>query len=242
MSQVTVLTPSFPRYPGDYHGVFIKDLCDRLSKHVSLYVIAPRTRTHSEINNTYPIHRFPYLPFQQMEYLAEETMKNAPTLNLTCLPAYLASAYHQIIRTQSMLIHTHLAIPLGTLAAHNPRKTPQLITCHGSDITYPTEHRLYQPITRRTLQKADHIVTVSNYIREKAIQLEANPKKTETIYLGVDTDRFKPKKQNQKPTIGTLGRLVPEKNIDELLHAAKYLQTKLDLHVKIGGDGLIKTG
>jgi glycosyltransferase involved in cell wall biosynthesis len=234
--QVAVLTPSFPRYEGDYHGVFIKELCDNLSKHVSLEIIAPRTRTQQPWRNDYSIHRFPYMPSSRMEFIAEATMKNASRMITACLPAYLASVYFQIIKTSAQLIHTHLAIPMGVLAAFNPRKTPQLITCHGSDITYPMEKPIYLPITQKTLRKADYVATVSNYIKEQAIKLGASPEKTETIYLGVDTDRFKPRKKNTI-TIGTLGRLVPEKNIDEIIYAAKILAEKTDFRFIIGGDG-----
>ena len=237
MVQVTVLTPSFPRYKGDYHGAFIKELCDNLSKQVPIEVLAPRTRTLQPNRLDYPVQRFPYMPSSRMEFIAEATMKNASTLITMCLPAYLASAYLHIIKSQTQLIHTHLAIPLGVLAATNPRKTPQLITCHGSDITYPIEKKVYKPIIRRTLQKADHIVTVSKYIRKRAIQLGAPPEKTETIYLGVDTERFKPKKHTETKTIGILGRLVPEKNIDDILYAMKLLEGKIDFHLVIGGDG-----
>ncbi len=237
MSQVAVLTPSFPRYKGDYHGVFIKHLCDRLSKHVSMTVIAPRTRTLEPASTAYPVNRFPYMPSRQMEYIAEVTIKNAPSLNKACLPAYLASAYLKLVASNVHLIHTHLAIPLGIIASINPRKTPQLITCHGSDITYPTENPIYLPITRRTLKKADYIATVSEYIRKRAINIGADPEKTETIYLGVNTNRFKPRKRSNEVTIGTLGRLVKEKHIDEILFAAKHLQNKMDFQIRIGGDG-----
>ncbi|MCW4013775.1 MAG: glycosyltransferase [Candidatus Bathyarchaeota archaeon] len=237
MAQVAVLTPSFPRYKDDYHGVFIKELCDNLSKHVTLEIIAPRTRTLHPSTSNYQVHRFPYMPSQRMEYIAEATMKNASKLITACLPAYIASAYLQVLKNNAQLIHTHLAIPLGALAAINPRKTPQLITCHGSDITYPMENHFFLPITRRTLRKADHIATVSHYIKEQAIKLGAPPEKTETIYLGVDINRFTPKKDNETVTIGTLGRLVREKNIDELLYAAKLLTEKTDFQLLIGGDG-----
>lgn len=237
MVQVAVLTPSFPRYKGDYHGVFIKELCDNLSKHVKLEVIAPRTRTLQPCDYDYSVLRFPYMPSQKMEYIAEATMKNASALITACLPAYLLSAYLQIVNSSAQLIHTHLAIPLGSLATINPRKTPQLITCHGSDITYPIENPIYLPITQRTLKKATHIVTVSDYIKEKAIKIGAPPEKTETIYLGVDTTRFSPRKDSKTVTIGTLGRLVPEKNISEILQAARLLKEKTDFRLLIGGDG-----
>jgi glycosyltransferase involved in cell wall biosynthesis len=237
VSRVTVLTPSFPRYNSDYHGIFIKSLCDELVKYVNLEVLAPRTKTLKTTSLPYPVKRFPYMPSKRMEYIAEATMKNAPRIILAALPAYLASAYIHTVSVNSDLIHTHLAIPLGFLAAHNPRKTPQLITCHGSDITYPLEKLYYRAFTRKTLRKADRIATVSEYIKRLAIKQGAEPQKTETIYLGVDVDRFKPSKKSKSITIGTLGRLVPEKRIDTILYAAKMLQEKIDFKLRIGGDG-----
>ena len=66
----------------------------------------------------------------------------------------------------------------------------------------------------------------------------AAPRKTSTIYLGVDVDRFHPnKRKNEIPTIGTLGRIIPEKNVDDLLYAAKYISNQIDFKLKIGGDG-----
>ena len=237
VSRVTVLTPSFLRYTSDYHGIFIKTLCDELSKHVNLEILAPRTKTLKPPTLPYPVKRFPYMPSKKMEYIAEATMKNAPRITLAALPAYLTSAYIHIISANSDLIHTHLAIPLGFLAAHNPKKTPQLITCHGSDITYPIEKPYYRGFTRKTLRKADRIATVSEYIRRLAIKQGAKPQKTKTIYLGIDVDRFKPSKKTTFITIGTLGRLVPEKRIDTILYAAKGLQEKMDFTLRIGGDG-----
>ena len=237
MSKVTVLTPSYPRYPRDYHGAFIKSLCDNLAPHIQLEVIAPRTRTMKPINTGYPVKRFPYMPTRRMEYIGEETIKNAPRGRLTALPAYLLSAYLHTISSSSDLIHTHLAIPLGLIAAHNPKKTPQLITCHGSDITYPIEKPVYRPLLRKTLRKADRVVAVSKYIETLALKLGANQDTVTTIYLGVDVEKFKPTKKQSHLTIGTLGRLIPEKNIQELLYATKLLENKIDIKLRIGGDG-----
>lgn len=237
VSKVTVLTPSFPRYPGDYHGVFIEGLCDQLAKHVALEVIAPRTRTMKPKQHEYSVLRFPYMPDSRMEYIAEATMKNAPTHILAALPLYLASAYLHLIKSRADLIHTHLAIPMGFLGAFNPRGTSQLITCHGSDITYPIEKPYLRSFLKQTLRRADYVVAVSRYIEKLAVKLGANPARTETIYLGVDLKRFHPTEKRKELTIGTLGRLVREKNIHELLYAVKELRDKIDIRVRIGGDG-----
>lgn len=237
MSKVSVLTPSFPRYMNDYHGCFIKSLCDSLSKYVNLEVIAPRSKSLERYQASYPITRFPYMPISNMEYIAETTMKNASMSVLATLPAYLFSAYAHILASRSDLIHTHLAIPLGFLAANNPKRTPQLITCHGSDITYPIEAQIFLPFIKDTLKKANKIVCVSNYIKQLSIKLGANPRKVNTVYLGVDVNKFKPLKSRNNLSIGTLGRLIPEKNIEIIIRAVKELSSRNDLKLKIGGDG-----
>ncbi|MCW4049668.1 MAG: glycosyltransferase family 4 protein [Candidatus Bathyarchaeota archaeon] len=236
--KVTVVTPSYPRYTGDYHGSFIQAQCQRLSRHVELTVLAPRSRTMQKFHEAYPVFRFPYMPTKRMELVAERTMKDAPIPYLLQLPPYLLSAYLHSVKLNGDIIHTHLAIPLGVLMAHNPRKTPQIITCHGSDCTLPLKNPIYLPFTRHALRKADRVITVSEYIRDIAIRLGAEPEKTRTIYIGVDVNRFRPvRRRNHAVTLGTLGRLVPEKNIEDILHAVKRLEDSLDLELIIGGDG-----
>jgi hypothetical protein len=109
--RVLVFTPSFPRFKGDFHGGFIKSLCDVLSEHVEIQVLAPRTRTMQKYAVDYPVRRFPYLPSKRMEYVAESTMKDAPAINLAGLPAYLVSALCHLLSSDADLIHTHLARP-----------------------------------------------------------------------------------------------------------------------------------
>ena len=233
--RVLVFTPSFPRFKGDYHGGFIKSLCDMLSEHVEIQVLAPRTRTMEPYTVDYPVTRFPYLPSPRMEYVAESTMKDAPGINLAGLPAYLASALCHVLTSDTDLIHTHLAIPLGILALLS--RVPQVITCHGSDLTYPLDNPQYLPFTRVALRKTGLVVTVSKYLEDLAVKLGADPLKVRTIYLGVDPGRFSSRKRSGFLTIGTLGRLVPLKRVGDLILASRELGRTHDIHLRIGGDG-----
>ena len=236
--RVLVFTPSYPRYPGDYHGSFIQTLCSRLARHVDITVLAPRSRTMRPLPEPYPVQRFPYLPWSCCELVAERTMVDAPPGHLVQLPAYLASAYLHSLRDSYHLVHTHLAIPMGLLAAHNPRGTPQLVTCHGSDCTLPTMKGYIAPAVRHALRKADRVVAVSETVREQAMRLGARPDKTETIYIGVDTERFRPpRKRRAPPTVGVLSRMVPDKRVEEILLAMSKLQRRVDVQLLIGGDG-----
>ena len=233
--RVLVFTPSFPRFKGDFHGGFIKSLCDDLSGQVEIQVLAPRTRTMEPYTVCYPVHRFPYLPSRRMEYVAESTMKNAPAINLAGLPAYLVSALLHVLTSKADIIHTHLAIPLGILALAS--RFPKVITCHGSDLTYPLDNPKYLPFTRAALRKTGLIVTVSRYLESLAVKLGADQRKVRTIYMGVDPNRFIPRKRSRAQTIGTLGRLVPQKRVSDLILATKELERTHDVRLRIGGDG-----
>ncbi len=236
--RVLVFTPSYPRYPGDYHGSFIQGLCSRLSRHVDLTVLAPRSRTMKPFVEPYAVERFPYLPWRSCEMVAEVTMVDAPWGHLVQLPPYLLSAYLHAVRDRYDLVHTHLAIPFGLLASHSPRGTPQLITCHGSDCTQPLRNRVLIPAVRHALTRADHVVAVSRHVEELAISLGSRLEDTETIYTGVDAERFKPPRGRAGPlTVGTLGRLVPGKRVNDIMLAVKRLQRHMDIRLLVGGDG-----
>ena len=238
--RVLTFTPSYPRYRGDYHGSFIRELCIRLAKHVDLTVLTPRSRTMGESMDGFPVHRYPYLPWRGAELVAETTLVGAPAIHMAQLPMYMASAYLHLIKEAFDVVHTQMAIPHGLLAVHNPRKTRNLVTCHGSDCTVPVNNPVYRPLTRKALRGAHRLATVSDHVRGLALSLGADEEKTETVYLGVDTDRFKPGPSmldGDKITVGTLGRLVAEKNVDDILHALKAVEHSIDVRLLVGGDG-----
>jgi glycosyltransferase involved in cell wall biosynthesis len=245
--RVLVVTPCYPRFPGDFNGGFVRDLCLRLAaRGVDLSVLAPRSRTMGDQTAPYPVRRFPYLPLNGLESLPEETMKGAPMGRLAQLPPYMVSCLLHASAAAPELIHSHLAIPLGFVASLVPVKAPRIVTCHGSDCTLPLDNPAYLPFTRHTLRQADAVVAVSRYVEGLARRLGA--RNAETIYLGVDTRRFRPPRDRSEHrarvgipedalVVGTMGRLVREKRIVDLLEASELVSKKLDATFLIGGDG-----
>jgi glycosyltransferase involved in cell wall biosynthesis len=247
--RVLVATPSYPRFKGDYHGRFIQDLCRELARNgVELKVLAPRSRTLGARSSEFEVERFPFLPSSRMEFLPERTMKGAPLKHLAQLPPYLLSAYIHMVAEEADIVHAHFAIPLGFLAALSPKNTPLVVTCHGSDCTLPLTNPVYRPFAKHALRNAEKVVAVSDFISGIVVDLGAPPEKVETIYLGVDTKRFRPptdraplKEKQGIPrdliVVGTLGRLVPEKRVEDLIRGSAAVSDEIDVHFLVGGDG-----
>jgi glycosyltransferase involved in cell wall biosynthesis len=244
-----MVTPSYPRFRGDYHGRFIQDLCRELAVNgVELKVLAPRSRTLGAHPSELDVERFPFLPSRKMELIPERTMKGAPMKYLAQLPPYLLSAYINMVAKEADIVHAHFAIPLGFMAALSPKNAPLVVTCHGSDCTLPLTNPIYRPFARHALKRADKVITVSDFIKKIAVDLGAPPERVETIYLGVDTKRFMPP-TDRAPlkeklgisgdlfVVGTLGRLVPEKRVEDLIRAAAAVSDEIDTHFFVGGDG-----
>lgn len=244
-----MLTTSYPRFEGDYYGVFIQNLCRLLSEMgVKISVLAPRCASLNYHEDSYPVTRFPYLPLRRLETLPEATMRGAPMSRLIQLPAYLASAGLRTAVANAELVHTHSAVPLGFTTSLSCPRRPRVLTCHGSDCTLSKKNPVLATFTRRALRKSDRVVAVSDFIKNLAIRLGAKPENTETIYMGVDVKRFHPPKNRVllkrrlgidegTAVIGTLGRSVPEKRVEELLYAAEIMAGKIDAMFLVGGDG-----
>lgn len=233
--KVLVVTPSYPRYRGDYHGSFIQSYCREVSKFVELSVLAPRSRTLTDYPEEFRVLRFPYLPLRSMEYVAEQTLKGAPYPVVACLPAYLTSAYLNLLRRSKDLIHLHIAIPLGLPVIYGARAKPVLITCHGSDLTYPIEKSLLRPFCKKILRKASRVITVSHFLKKYLMDYGID---SVVIPIGVDVNRFSPGNKPQSTLkIGVLGRLVPEKRVEDTIKSIKLIDNQIDYQLHIAGDG-----
>lgn len=247
--KVLAVTSSFPRFRGDYYGSFIHELCERLAlSGVEVTVLAPRSRSTTSEDTAFTVKRFPFMPSQGIETLPEQTMKNASFSETIQLPMYLGAAYLSLIKESTQIVHAHFTFPMGLLAALSPRKVPLLITCHGSDCTLPYTQPEYRLLARTALKKADRVVVVSEFIKGLAIDLGARREKTEVIYTGIDVEKFRSPGDRRRLqeefgipegrwVVGTLGRLVPEKRVEDFIRAAFMIGNKEDFQFVVGGEG-----
>ncbi len=90
------------------------------------------------------------------------------------------------------VVDGQFAFPDGYAAVKLARRLgcPSLVTCHGSDL------KLYPPLiftgsmVRRTLQRADRVISVSTVLRDRSIELGCPEENAVFLTNGVDTNKF----------------------------------------------------
>ncbi len=93
------------------------------------------------------------------------------------------------------LLHVHYAIPHAASAwmakeMVAPRRLGIVVTLHGTDITIVGQDASYKRVTRFTLDKADGVTTVSNYLRDETHKVIETNKDIEVIPNFIDLKRF----------------------------------------------------
>jgi glycosyltransferase involved in cell wall biosynthesis len=96
-------------------------------------------------------------------------------------------------------------------------------------------------LLEKKVQRARFAVTISEYNRQLIKKNGGAEHKIHVIRCGVDHTAFTARSgraENSVPTIGTLGRMVEKKGVDDLIRACKMLRDRnVDFSVEIAGDG-----
>lgn len=206
----------------------LKDLCDQLRHAVDVDVLVANTTretVHDSVDGV-PVTR-----------VASHGRLRATSL----APGYL----RELSRTPADVVHLHAPNPtaeLALLAWARPRRPKVVVTWHSDVVRQRVLGRLYRPVTRRLLARADAIcVATPNHVRMSAI-LPAYAGKVRTCPFGVDVDTLRADahavaavraRYGGRPIVLGVGRLVYYKGFEVLLDAA----AALDAAVVIAGDG-----
>jgi glycosyltransferase involved in cell wall biosynthesis len=125
---------------------------------------------------------------------------------------------------------------------------PVVTTMHGY-VTRSARLSAYYAIDRWSLRRMDHVVAVSDDLRQCATQLGVAPQKCSVVHNAIDSDVYAPRhgKEDAKRmlglptgglTVGAVGRLSAEKGFDRLIRAADTLmQEGWVFDVAIVGEG-----
>ena len=117
------------------------------------------------------------------------------------------------------IIQSHMALPWGYVFRGSERL---VITCHGSDVYL--KKRISDKLSKSALSKAKSVTSPSSWLTKFIMKKYAVD--CITIPNGVDTNRFRPKKDgvDREKVILFVGRLIERKGVLELLQAARVLE------------------
>ncbi len=105
----------------------------------------------------------------------------------------LASKIIKVIHDSKLdLIHAHYAIPhaMSAYMAREITKTPYVVTLHGSDVHTLGLDPAYEPIVRHTVEKADAVTAVSEFLKRKAQDELGIEREIHVIPNFIDVEKF----------------------------------------------------
>lgn len=144
------------------------------------------------------------------------------------------------------IIHVHLPDPMANLALFftNTQKQKIVLHWHSDIIKQKKLLKLYEPLQRWLMNKADRIIASTPKYIDESKYLQSYKNKCLSIPYGIDPSRLQydtyavehiKHNYHGRKIIFSLGRLVYYKGFEYLIHAAKYLSN--DYCILIGGTG-----
>ena len=181
---ILVMTTSFPRWPGDFDGLFVYDLSKRLVDSFNVFVLAPHYLGAKVKENWdgLKICRFKYfwpIKSQRLCGGAPSMLSNLKKYKLSYLQLpffmifYFLNLKRIVEKENIKIIHAHWIIPQGFIAVLYKklfRKKDLKIICtsHGIDSSALPKFNF---LKRWVINNSNNLTTVSNDIRRKIIKL-----------------------------------------------------------------------
>ena len=154
------------------------------------------------------------------------------------------------------LLHVHYAIPHSVsamlakqmLAATPPRKhLPFVTTLHGTDITLVGLDRSYLPITRFSIEQSDGVTAVSQYLRNRTINIFDIKNNIEVISNFVNCDEYTRKPEwmanrieyasDDERLLVHLSNFRPVKRVLDVIEIFDRVRKKIPAKLLLIGDG-----
>ncbi|MCS7179200.1 MAG: glycosyltransferase [Anaerolineae bacterium] len=142
-----------------------------------------------------------------------------------------------LARFRPDVVHIHSPYPLGEVANHFLGRARATVITHHSDVVRQRGWlRLYGPLLRRVLARADRIIATSPRYVESSPWLRRVREKCVVVPLGVDHRRFVPPPvpYDGPPTLLFVGRLRYYKGLDTLVDALTDLP---GVYLNVVGEG-----
>ena len=151
------------------------------------------------------------------------------------------------------LLHVHYAIPHAAVAymtrkilLSRGRYVPFVVTLHGTDITLVGNHRAFSPVVEFSIDKADGVTAVSNFLKEETYSSFKVENHIETIYNFIDFDRFrrldkehfkKAIAPNGEPVLVHVSNFRKVKRVEDVIQVFHRVHQKMPAKLLLIGDG-----
>jgi glycosyltransferase involved in cell wall biosynthesis len=256
--RILFLTQTYPRFPDDTSGPFIRDLArglTRLGDEVT--VLTPHAPEVAERwdDGGVDVRSFRYAPerFELLGYSrslsADETMRIGAA---AVTPLYLMAAGRAVrraLREGFELLHGHWVVPNGLVAGRFAKRLPIAVGLHGSDV-FMAERAELRPFVRRALGKTSVLTGCSPELVDRVCAVGFDRDRSHVIPYGVNIEEFSPDPGRRSiwreklgipehsPVVVSVGRMVSKKGYGFLLEALPgLLAAHSDAHFVLGGAG-----
>ncbi len=253
---ILVFSTLFPNGAQPHAGVFIRERMFRVARHLPLVVVAPIPWFPLQgVIRRFRPHFRPMAPHREVQQGIEVYHPR-----FFCIPGigkwldglFLALGSYRTVRRlvrqhDLRVIDSHFGYPDGYAATLLGRwlDLPVTITLRGTEPRHSRTPAL-RPLLIRALQRARHIITVSDSLRRQALEMGIPGDKITVVGNGVDTEKFFPMEVTAArrawglPEEGrfliTVGGLVERKGFHRVLEVLPELRKQYpDLHYLIVG-------
>jgi glycosyltransferase involved in cell wall biosynthesis len=246
--KICIVTTSMPRYEDDNRSPFILDLAlasQRQGKNISLVTMhSPGFPIEENIRGV-PIWRLRYAKDSQERLDLTRAGIPAAWKSSRVTGIYL---FKLLVKFTSYLItngkkydilHSNWTIAAFASILSKPfHNRPILVTLHGSEVYSSKKVLGLRVFTRWVLHHCNHVVCVSNALKEEVIALGLPETKVSVIPNGVNTLDYLPQNEPKNPIILFIGSLTEQKGVKYLLEAfADVNRCFQDSKLRIVGEG-----
>jgi len=186
----------------------------------------------------------------------EVDVSNYPLFEYPPYDLALATRMAEVAEIYSLdLLHVHYAIPHSVsallakqmLAANGGRRLPFVTTLHGTDITLVGTDRSYLPITRFSIEQSDGVTAISQYLRERTLQVFDIKRPIQVIYNFVNCDLYRRDPEIEKHRgeyadaderiLVHLSNFRPVKRVSDVIEIFDQVQREVPSRLVLIGDG-----
>ena len=253
--RVGLLTTGFPRFDGDHCGAFLLTLANAMAQAgETLVILAPEPREKRRPPQ-YPNIEVRWVSYARPRSLQQTFYGSGVPDNLRLAPwrglGALTFAGNLARRARTELsdcdaLLSSWCLPNGWAASRIAEGRPHLCICHATDLRWLRRIPGGRPIARQIAAGSTTMWFLSESHRADFLELAGLPAESIATHLGaMPCERPEPPAKSRaelrqalgldRTSLLFLGRLVPIKGADLLLHAAAGLEPKVAL--RIAGDG-----